>query len=234
MVCMKLKNLRLSEDFCGFECAVFDLDGTLLDSMPMWHGVSDKYLESHGISLRSSVWDEVKRLTETQTAVYFQEKFGIKDSIDVICAEFESIIFEEYAKKLQLKDGALDVLVWLNEMKIPCVLATATNRKCVSACLSRLKIAGLFTDVLTCLDLQTNKHEPLIFQKASEICGASFDKTVVFEDAYHCISTAKKASFLTCAVFDESANEKCPDGKTDWEHIIALSDYAIKNWREIL
>ena len=107
MVCMKLKNLRLSEDFCGFECAVFDLDGTLLDSMPMWHGVSDKYLESHGISLRSSVWDEVKRLTETQTAVYFQEKFGIKDSLDVICAEFENIIFEEYAKKLQLKDGAL-------------------------------------------------------------------------------------------------------------------------------
>lgn len=227
MVFMKLKNVSI-------KCAIFDLDGTLLDSMPMWHGVSDRYLVSHGIDLKESVWDEVKRLTETQTAIYFQEKYGIKDSIDVICAEFESIIFGEYSQKLQLKEGARDVLIQLNEMGVPCVLATATNRRCVEACLDRLQLNGLFKGVLTCLDFETNKHEPLIFQKAAEMCGASAAESMVFEDAYHCIATAKNAFFGTCAVFDKSALEKCSDGKTDWEHILKLADYSIKNWGEIL
>lgn len=227
MVCRKLKNF-------DFKCAVFDMDGTILDSMPMWHGVSDSYLSSHGVQLASSVWDDVKRLTETETALFFKEKFGIADPVGKICGEFESIIFDEYARSLELKDGAREVLETLNGMGVPCVLATATNRKCVEACLGRLGIAGLFREVLTCLDLGTSKHEPLIFQKAAEVCGASAGESVVFEDALHCVETAKNAGFGTCAVFDSSALEKCSDGRSDWEHMEETADFVIKSWRDIL
>lgn len=227
MVCMNLKNFDC-------KCAIFDMDGTILDSMPMWHGVSDRYLSSHGVLLSSSVWDDVKRLTETETALFFQERFGIDEPLEKICGESESIIFDEYANNLLLKDGAREVLESLNGMGVPCVLATATNRKCVESCLDRLGIRGLFRDVLTCLDLGTSKHEPLIFQTAARICSAEPSCSVVFEDALHCVETAKNAGFLTCAVFDSSALEKCADGRSDWEHMKERADFLINGWREIL
>ncbi len=210
------------------------MDGTILDSMPMWHSVSDRSLTSHVVQLSSSVWDDVKRLTEIETALFFKERFGIQDPLEKICEEFEGLVFDEYAHKLKLKEGALEVLETLNKMEIPCVLATATNRKCVEACLGRLGIRGLFKEVLTCLALNTNKHEPLIFQRAAQICSAPVSKSMVFEDAMHCIETAKKAGFATCAVFDSSSLEKCEDGRSDWEHMEETADFLIKKWKEIL
>ena len=60
------------------KCAIFDLDGTLVDSMPMWHTVADKYIEGKGLVPEKNLWDNVKRLTETETAKYFIENYGLK------------------------------------------------------------------------------------------------------------------------------------------------------------
>lgn len=215
--------IMFSNDF-DFKCAIFDMDGTLLDSMPMWHSVSDTYLRNKGFDIKVSVWDEVKRLTETETALYFQKKYGVTDSLEKICEDFEDIIYEEYSKNLQLKEGAREFLEKLNEKNIPCVLATATNRKCVMACLERLGITHLFKGILTCLDLNTSKHEPLIFLKAAEICGAKVSESVVFEDALHCIRTAKKAGFRIAAVHDASSDEITDPPASDWERIIEILD----------
>lgn len=207
-----------------FKCAIFDMDGTILDSMQMWHSVSDIYLKNKGVDIEESVWNDVKRLTETETAEFFQRNYGITDSIEKICEDFENIIYEEYSKKLLLKEGAREFLEKLNEKNIPCVLATATNRKCVMACLERLGITHLFKGILTCLDLETNKHEPKIFLTAAEMCGAKVSESVVFEDAIHCIRTAKKAGFRVCAVFDKSSEEITEPPKSDWERILDLLD----------
>ena len=64
--------------------------------------------------------------------------------------------------------------------------------------------------------------------------GASAGEGVVFEDALHCVETAKNAGFRTCAVFDSSALEKCSDGRSDWEHMEETADFVIKSWRDIL
>ena len=224
----------MNKIFDTMKAAVFDMDGTLLDSMPMWHTVSDKYLEGKGIQPPAGLWDNVKRLTEIETANYFISNFGIKDPIERICADFRSIIAFEYHNKLQLKDGAKELLQHLNSKGIPCVLATATNRPCVDACLARLGIAPLFTEVLTCLELDTTKKEPLIFERAAEICGALPSEAVIFEDALHCIRTAKNAGFAVCAVYDKSSDEITEPPESDWDRIKKIADCTVNSLTEII
>ena len=189
----------MNKIFDTMKAAVFDMDGTLLDSMPMWHTVSDKYLEGKGIQPPAGLWDNVKRLTEIETANYFISNFGIKDPIERICADFRSIIAFEYHNKLQLKDGAKELLQHLNSKGIPCVLATATNRPC-----------------------------------AAEICGALQSETVIFEDALHCIRTAKKAGFAVCAVYDKSSDEITEPPESDWDRIKKIADCTVKSLTEII
>lgn len=219
----------------NFKCAIFDMDGTLLNSMEFWHSVSDKYLIDKGFSLKNSVWDDVKRLTLTETAEYFQKNFGVLDSVEKICDDVRKIIFVEYENNLELKRGAKEFLQKLNEKNIPCVLATATDRKCVLACLERLGIKKYFKEIFTCLDLQTSKHEPLIFLKSAQVCDALPCESFVFEDALHCIRTAKKAGFKICAIHDSSSDELTEPPKSDWERICEIldeNDKKIENWEE--
>lgn len=215
----------------GYKCAIFDLDGTLIDSMPFWHDISDKYLIANGIKIEETVWEEVKRLTLIETAEYFQNQFGIKKSTEEICNEVRKMVLGAYSNDIPLKNGALDLLENFYKQNIPCVLATASDRKCVDSCIERLGIKKYFKEILTCMEYNTSKYEPLIFLKSAEVCNAKPNESIVFEDAIHCIKTAKKAGFNVCAVYDESAEEidsTDEQKKSDWEKILDLTTTFIK------
>ncbi len=81
--------------------------------------------------------------------------------------------------------------------------------------------------------MNTNKREPLIFLKSAEVCGAKPGETLVFEDALHCIRTAKKAGFKVCAVYDKSDEEVTEAPESDWKRILSISDYSVKSLKEI-
>ncbi|WP_191014075.1 hypothetical protein [Treponema zioleckii] len=81
--------------------------------------------------------------------------------------------------------------------------------------------------------MNTNKREPLIFLKSAEVCGAKSEESLVFEDALHCIRTAKKARFNVCAVYDESSEEVTEPPESDWKRILSISDYSVKSLKEI-
>lgn len=242
-----------------FECAIFDMDGTLLDSMEMWHTASDKYLVSKGKIPEKNLWDKVKWLNMTETVDYLISKYGLsedktgdkpKDKIeddekkseaisekksskaDEIQKEILRQIQDEYENNLQLKDGAEELLKTLNESKIPCILATATDRSCVIPCVKRLGIEKYFSAIITCLDLNTSKSKPLIFEKAAKLGNSTPENSLVFEDALHALRTAHNAGFKTCAVYDKSDEEKTEPPETDWQRIIKIADIKIKSLKE--
>lgn len=216
------------------KCAIFDLDGTLVDSMPMWHTVADKYIEGKGLVPEKNLWDNVKRLTETETAKYFIENYGLKESVEKICGEVETIIFAEYKKNVPMKENAENFLSLLKERGVPIALATATDRKCVMSCLERLGIKDYFTVIHTCLDLNTSKYKPLIFEKCAMDCGVAKEDAFVFEDALHCIRTAKEAGFNVVALYDKSNEELTEPPLSDWQRIIKIADINAINFTELL
>ena len=218
----------------NMKCAIFDMDGTILDSMTMWHTIADRYLESIGKVPRKDLWDNVKRLNMVETAQYFIDEYGVQKTIEEIGVEVKELIMKFYAESLELKMGAREFLEKLNEKGIPCVLATATERSCVLACMKRLDCEKYFKEILTCLDLNTSKSSPLIFEESARRCGAKPEESVVFEDALHAIRTAHKAGFKVCAVYDTSDEERTEPPLTDWERILQIADMDCKLLTELL
>ena len=215
-----------------FNCAIFDMDGTLLDSMEMWHTASDKYLVSKGKIPEKNLWDKVKWLNMTETVDYLISKYGLSERPEEIQKEILRQIQDEYENNLQLKEGAKELLKTLNENKIPCILATATDRSCVIPCIKRLGIEKYFTAVITCLDLNTSKSKPLIFEKAAALGNSTPENSLVFEDALHALRTAHNAGFKTCAVYDKSDEEKTEPPETDWQRILKIADAKVKSLKE--
>ena len=218
----------------NMKCAIFDMDGTILDSMTMWHTIADRYLESIGKVPRKDLWDNVKRLNMIETAQYFIDEYGVQKTIEEIGVEVKELIMKFYAESLELKMGAREFLEKLNEKGIPCVLATATERSCVLACMKRLDCEKYFKEIITCLDLNTSKSSPLIFEESARRCGAKPEESVVFEDALHAIRTAHKADFKVCAVYDTSDEERTEPPLTDWERILEICDTSCSNLMELI
>ena len=220
--------------FSDMKAAIFDMDGTILDSMGMWHGIGKQYLEENGITPQKNLWDDIKRFNLVESADYLIEKYGLNKRRGEVMDEIRSIIIGHYGKTLQLKEGARELLEKLNELHIPCVLATATDRQSVIACMKRLDCEKYFVKILTCLEYNTTKNEPLIFEKAAEAAGAEIKDSVVFEDALHALRTARNAGFRTCAVYDESDEEKSEPPETDWQRMLELCDASCVSLREII
>lgn len=210
------------------------MDGTILDSMGTWHTIGHIYLKKLGLTPRENLWDEIKRFNLVESADYFIKEYGVKRTMEEVMQDIRDLIFEYYEKNFMLKEGAREFLEKLNSMGIPCVLATATERSSVIACMERLDCIKYFKEILTCLEYNTTKTEPLIFEKAAEVCGAKPEEAVVFEDALHAIRTAKKAGFKVCAVYDESDEELTEPPLTDWERILEIADMDCKLLTELL
>ena len=220
--------------FTNMKAAIFDMDGTILDSMGMWHGIAAQYLRENGKTPRENLWNEVKRFNLVETATYFIENYQVKKPKEQIMDEVRAIIIEHYGKTLQLKEGARELLETLNEKHIPCVLATATDRASVLACMKRLDCEKYFVKILTCLEYNTTKSEPVIFEKSAEVCGVKNEEAVVFEDALHALRTAHNAGFKTCAVYDESDEERTEPPLTDWERMLKICDVSCLSLTEII
>ncbi len=223
-----------SIDFTNVKCAIFDLDGTLIDSMPMWHTIGERYLLSKGITPKNGLWDSVKRLTLTETGFYLREQYNLKDCDDKICADINALTFKAYSEEICAKNGAVELLEYLGKKKIPCVLATATHKDCVMVCLERLGMLKYFKSVYSCIDYNTTKKSPYIYQLAADTCECTAAQSVVFEDAVHAGKTAFEAGFNVVAVFDNSALEVTEEPLCDWDRFDKVCHIKINELTEVV
>jgi len=205
--------------------AIFDFDGTLLDSMKIWLTLGEKYIISKGLTPISGLYEELKPLSLVEAAQYFQKEYGIQSNEETIISEINTLIENEYRNTLLLKQSAEAFLEKLKRAKVKMCIATAMERPLVEAALSRLKIADYFCGIITCGETGLGKDSPEIFRQALDLLHTSKDDTVVFEDALHAIETAKSAGFLVAAVYDESA-------KRDQAKIKAAADWHLNSFDE--
>ena len=205
--------------------AVFDLDGTLLDSMYSWENVGSDYIKSKGLIPEKNLRQILLRMSLYQSACYVKEKYKITDDIERIMSDINRIVEGYYFYEVKPKEGVLEFLQSLRAKSIKMYVATATDRYLVEAALQRNNMQGFFDKILTCTEVGHGKDEPDIFLKASEEMSVTPDKIMVFEDASHAAATAKNAGFLVCGIYDKSENNQT--------EIINNSDIYIKSFKEI-
>lgn len=204
---------------------IFDLDGTLLDSMPAWYDVDRIFLAENGIEYSHEISETVKKMSIEEFSEYFRSTFGMKHSNEYIKNRIEEIVAGQYACNIPLKPYVRDLLDLLDSMKIPYCIATSTYIRLAESALKRLGIYDRFRFILTCSDVGMSKNHPLVYEKSAEMLGTSISETAVFEDSLHCIETAVSRGFYTVGVFDESSSH-------DWNEICQKSHICIENLKQ--
>ena len=205
--------------------AIFDMDGTLVDSMGYWHALAEDYLEQKGI--RDFPEDFPQRLmsmTMTQGAELLIETFGLSDTVEEIVTAQHAIMADHYRQDIPLKPGVKAYLQSLREQGVQMCVASATAEPLMEACLTRLGVRDYFRFVLSCESIGVSKERPDIFHLAARSLGAMPGDIAVFEDAIHAARTAKTAGFYVVAVYDENAKDR-------WEEIKALADETMIRWQ---
>ncbi len=208
------------------QSAIFDMDGTLLDSMGIWNEVGAGLLRAQGIEPEPDYWDQIKTMTLHQGAAYCKEHYGLPQSVEEIAAMTEARVDRFYRSEVQAKPGVKQFLSLLKMEGVWMYVATATDRHLAEAALRHAGILEYFRGILTCSDVGQGKDSPEIYERAMTRLRSNKRDTVVFEDALHAIRTAKAAGFRVAGVYDPSAEE-------DQEAIEALSDYYIRSFEEM-
>ena len=182
--------------------AIFDFDGTLLDSMFIWDTFGEDYLRTLGKEPKENLTETFKTFTLEQAAEYYREHYGVTLSVEEIVDGVNDMVAEIYRTKVTLKDGVRAFLEGLRAQDVKMCVATVTDRPIVEDVLNRLGIRDFFVEILTCAEVGCNKETPHIYRAALELLGTKKDETVVFEDALHALITAKKDGFKVAAVYD--------------------------------
>lgn len=184
---------------------IFDLDGTLLDSMPWWENLGENYLISRGKTPAHDIRHHFKRLTLEGSARYMKEEYGLEESIAEISAGILAGIEHAYRDSIPLKPKATEMLEAFYRAGVRMCVATATEHHCAQAALERLGVMHYFSAVFTCSEVGASKTEPLIFDISLAHLETPCETTFVMEDSLHAIETARNAGFPTIAVHEAAS-----------------------------
>lgn len=205
--------------------AIFDMDGTLIDSMGFWRNLASEYLCSKGVAqVPEEILRKIKPMTMSESAALFQEVFGLRGDVE---AEMNDMMDEHYRNDIPLKNGVRDYLEMLRGQGVRMCVASATAEQLMESCLSRLGIRDYFAFLLSCETVGAGKSSPLVYHESAKRLQANPDEIAVYEDALYAVRTAKNAGYYVIGVYDEGAAK-------NWEAVTKIADEVIKNWEEQL
>lgn len=204
--------------------AIFDLDGTLLDSMFIWDTIGEDYLRSLGKEPRENLKEAFMTLTLEEAAEYYRAHYGVTLSVKKIVDSVNAMVEEAYRTKVTLKPGIVEYLFWLKDNGVKMCVATVTDRYLAEETLARLGILHFFSEIFTCAEVGFGKDKPIIYQKAQEHLGTPKKETYVFEDMLFALKTAKADDFQTVGVYDRHESSQTA--------LKVLADYYILDYTD--
>ena len=191
--------MKLSE----IKGVIFDLDGTLVDSMWMWKTIDIEYLGKRGLDCPGVLQKKIRGMSFSETAVYFKERFHLPDSLDEIKAEWTRMSLDKYEHQVPLKPGAGRFLQFLKDHNIPMGIATSNGQAMVDGVLDALKIRPFFDSVATACEVKAGKPAPDIYLYVAGKLGVKPEDCLAFEDVPAGIQAGKAAGMRVIAMADE-------------------------------
>ena len=193
--------------------AVFDMDGTLLDSMYVWRNVASDYLHSFGITPEENLNEILFPKSMIQVADYLNVHYRLNKTAESVLDEIVASVAAEYRNVVKAKVGVAGFLKGLRQRNVKCAVATAGDRRVAMSALKRNGLLDFFQAVFTCGELGTSKDEPVIFSHASSFLESLPCRTVVFEDGLVPAKTATAAGFTVAGIYDEDSRNHADEMK---------------------
>ncbi len=186
-----------------FEAAIFDLDGTLLDSMDVWEQIDIAFLKKRNLLVPADYVTEICARSFEEAAQYTIDLFGLAESVGDIIDEWNNMAAYEYAHNIKLLPYALDYLLHLKANGIKLAVATGLPRELFLPCLENNSVLGLFDTLCSTDEVGRGKEFPDVFELAARRLQAVPQRCIVFDDVLPAIKSAKQANMIACGVYNK-------------------------------
>ncbi len=206
------------------DAVIFDMDGSLVDSMWMWRAIDIEYLGRFGIPLPEDLQSGIEGMSFGETALYFKEHFSIPDSVETIMETWNHMAWDKYMYEVPMKQGIPEFLEGCREQGILLGIATSNSRKLVENVAAVHNLREYFTSIITGSEVERGKPAPDIYLAVAKQLKVAPERCLVFEDIVAGILAGKNAGMRVCAVEDNYSRH-------DRERKIQLADYYIEDYR---
>ncbi|MCD6176498.1 MAG: HAD family phosphatase [Candidatus Cloacimonetes bacterium] len=211
-----------------YKAVIFDLDGTLVDSMGIWIQIDKEYLEKRNIPVPDNLFKDVKTGNSfNEICQYFKDKFNLPDTIKEIGEEWTSTVEEHYKTDIKLNDGAEELIKYLYDQNVKMAIGTSNTKYLAETVLKANGVLQYFDTIIAGCEEIKGKPFPDIFLKAAEELGIDPKNCLVIEDTIHGVRAAHKAEMDAFAIFDDNDTH-------DIEKLKLEADFYAENCWEIL
>ncbi|SCJ30765.1 Phosphorylated carbohydrates phosphatase TM_1254 [uncultured Clostridium sp.] len=211
----------------NIKAAIFDLDGTLVDSMWVWEQIDIDFLNSKGYTPPKDLKNDITHLTFNQTAEYFKNRFNLPDSIDEITTTWHNMAYDFYSSKVKLKPGVIPFFNKLKSLDIKIGLATSNSIPLLEATLKNNGIYHLFDAITVTEEVKKSKENPDVYLLCANKLNIAPENCVVFEDIIAAVKGAKLAGMKVIGVYDKSSEDQ-------EELLTKACDKYIYNYNELV
>lgn len=210
-----------------FKGAIFDLDGTILDSMWVWEQVDVNFLGNRGISVPGDYAKEISAMNIITAAEYTIARFHLPETAEQVAAEWYDMAMKEYSEDVRLKAGAREYMAYLKAKDVKLAVATSSPRELFLPCLENNEIFEFFDTIVTTMEVKRGKDFPDVYEEAARRISLKPSECMVFEDILKGIKAAKRGGFYVVALEEDHAIE-------DREEIRQVSHKYIKDFGELM
>ena len=209
------------------KAVIFDLDGSLVDSMWVWEEVDKIFMSKYNLTPPDDYHEAIEGMSYTETAQYFVNTFpSLNFTVDDIKNIWTEMTLEMYSHDVCLKEGAFEFLETMRRDGILLGIASSNSRELIDAVLKALRIHNYFSSIRTSCEVYAGKPAPDVYLKVAEDLNVRPQNCLVFEDVPKGIMAGKNAGMSVCAVDDEYSRHQHYEKKK-------LADYFINNYYEI-
>lgn len=209
------------------EAVIFDLDGTIVDSMGVWCQIDLDFLGKHSLDVPEGFEQELEGMSYTETAEHFKERFDLPETVEEIKSIWKDMAMDQYLHTVPLKPGARSFIQYLKSQGIPMAVASSNTESLIEAVLKRHGLREYFDCIVTSCQVNKGKPAPDVYLKAASSLNADPSRCLVFEDVVPGIMAGVNAGMTVCAVEDSYSRDQEKEKKE-------CASYFITDFRQVM